>query len=149
MNLSCVTIQAGLQRPVRLLHLSDTHLCFADDRDCQRKRDLAASRIRYFSGSNETLESYLDEAVAFAITSSVVGFGGYEVGAVVYPALTTVAFDYELVGMKAAQYMLDLLREEPVQENMEMPLFFVERESVRHLKREYEKEKPGSMNSLA
>ena len=66
MNLSCVTIQAGLQRPVRLLHLSDTHLCFADDRDCQRKRDLAASRIRYFSGSNETLESYLDEAVAFA-----------------------------------------------------------------------------------
>ena len=45
--------------------------------------------------------------------------------------------------------MLDLLREEPVQENMEMPLFFVERESVRHLKREYEKEKPGSMNSLA
>ena len=80
---------------------------------------------------------------------SVVGFGGYEVGAVVYPALTTVAFDYELVGMKAAQYMLDLLREEPVQENMEMPLFFVERESVRNLKREYEKEKPGSMNGLA
>ncbi|MCR5439166.1 MAG: LacI family DNA-binding transcriptional regulator [Selenomonas sp.] len=80
---------------------------------------------------------------------SVVGFGGYEVGAVVYPALTTVAFDYELVGMKAAQYMLDLLREEPVQENMEMPLFFVERESVRNLKRDYEKEKPGSMNGLA
>ena len=42
---------------------------------------------------------------------SVVGFGGYEVGAVVYPALTTISFDYELVGMKAAQYMLDLLHD--------------------------------------
>ena len=80
---------------------------------------------------------------------SVVGFGGYEVGAVVYPALTTVAFDYELVGMKAAQYMLDLLRDDPVQENMDMPLFFVERESVRNLTCDEEKEKPGTLNGLA
>jgi len=64
---------------------------------------------------------------------SVVGFGGYEVGAVVYPALTTISFDYELVGMKAAQYLLDLLHGKPLEQNMEMPLFFVERESVRNL----------------
>ena len=65
---------------------------------------------------------------------SVVGFGGYDVGAVVYPALTTVAFDYELMGMKAASYILNLLRGEGREEtNLDMPLFFVERESVRDL----------------
>lgn len=80
---------------------------------------------------------------------SVVGFGGYEVGAVVYPALTTISFDYELVGMKAAQYMLDMLRGKNIEENMEMPLFFVERESVRNLKEDYKKTLPASLPELA
>ena len=65
---------------------------------------------------------------------SVVGFGGYDVGAVVYPALTTVAFDYELMGMKAANYILNMLRGKGKDEtNLDMPLFFVERESVRNV----------------
>lgn len=80
---------------------------------------------------------------------SVVGFGGYDVGAVVYPALTTIAFDYELMGMKAAQYMLDTLHDTDIGENMDMPMFFVERESVRNLHQKYAKEKPASMNGLA
>jgi len=80
---------------------------------------------------------------------SVVGFGGYEVGAVVYPALTTISFDYELVGMKAAQYMLNLLHDEPVEQNMEMPLFFVERESVRNLTRDYAQAQPASLTGMA
>ena len=79
---------------------------------------------------------------------SVAGFGGYEVGAVVYPALTTVAFDYELVGMKAARYMLDLLQNKPVEECMDVPLFFVERESVRNLTKACEPEQPASMNGM-
>lgn len=65
---------------------------------------------------------------------SVVGFGGYDVGAVVYPALTTVAFDYELMGMKAASYLLNILRGgEAEMSNLDMPLLFVERESVQNL----------------
>ena len=65
---------------------------------------------------------------------SVVGFGGYDVGAVVYPALTTVAFDYELMGMKAASYLLNILRGgEAEMTNLDMPLLFVERESVQNL----------------
>lgn len=80
---------------------------------------------------------------------SVVGFGGYEVGAVVYPALTTIAFDYELVGMKAAQYMLDMIRGKSVEENREMPLFFVERESVRNLNKDYAQDLPASLPGLA
>lgn len=79
---------------------------------------------------------------------SVAGFGGYEVGAVVYPALTTVAFDYELVGLKAARYMLDLLQNKPVEECMDVPLFFVERESVRNLTKACEPEQPASMNGM-
>ena len=79
---------------------------------------------------------------------SVVGFGGYDVGAVVYPALTTVAFDYELLGMKAAQYLLDLLAHREVEENMTLPLFFVERESVRNLTAKYETKAPASYLEL-
>lgn len=80
---------------------------------------------------------------------SVVGFGGYEVGAVVYPALTTISFDYELVGMKAAQYLLDLLHGKPLEQNMEMPLFFVERESVRNLTGTSCQSQPSSLTGMA
>ena len=63
---------------------------------------------------------------------SVTGFGGYDVSAVVYPALTTVQFDYELVGMKTAQYFLNILGgiDEPLGD---LPLHLIERESVRRL----------------
>lgn len=66
-------------------------------------------------------------------TVSVAGFGGYDVGSVVYPALTTIAFDYELVGMKTANYLLDLLKGKEITENLNMPLYFVARESVKKL----------------
>ena len=74
---------------------------------------------------------------------SVAGFGGYDVGAVVYPALTTIFFDYELVGMKAAQFLLDKLSGKSREENLDMPLLFVERESVRNLTKGTNGEKMG------
>ena len=63
---------------------------------------------------------------------SITGFGGYDVSAVVYPALTTVQFDYELVGMKAAQYLLNVLSgsDAPVGA---LPLHLIERESVKKI----------------
>ena len=64
---------------------------------------------------------------------SVAGFGGYDVGAVVYPALTTVAFDFELVGMNVAQRMLELLEGRLSGDAVSLPFFFVERESVRRI----------------
>ena len=77
---------------------------------------------------------------------SVAGFGGYDVGAVVYPALTTVAFDYELMGMKAASYLLNILHGGDAGEtNLDMPLLFVERESVQNL---MEKTLPVNSTSL-
>ena len=74
---------------------------------------------------------------------SVTGFGGYDVGAVVYPALTTIFFDYELVGMKAARFLLDKLAGKAKHEKLEMPLLFVERESVRNLAKGMDGEKMG------
>lgn len=47
--------------------------------------------------------------------------------------LRLVAFDYELVGMKTAQGMLELLADKPMQSNKDLPLLFIERESVRRL----------------
>lgn len=65
---------------------------------------------------------------------SVAGFGGYEIGTVSYPTLTTVAFDYELIGMKTAQGILDLIEGKELQENNETLLRLVERESVKSIK---------------
>ena len=74
---------------------------------------------------------------------SVTGFGGYDVGAVVYPSLTTIFFDYELVGMKAARFLLDRIALKDELENLTVPLLFVERESVRNLAQGTEGEKMG------
>lgn len=65
---------------------------------------------------------------------SVAGFGGYDIGTVSYPTLTTVAFDYELIGMKTAQGILDLIEGKELQENNETLLRLVERESVKSIK---------------
>ena len=63
---------------------------------------------------------------------SVTGFGGYDVSAVVYPALTTIQFDYDLVGMKTAQLLLNVIS--GVSESLgDVPLHLIERESVRRL----------------
>jgi hypothetical protein len=47
MQLERVTIQAGLSRPVKLLHISDTHLLLADERESVSLRELAELRTRY------------------------------------------------------------------------------------------------------
>lgn len=66
---------------------------------------------------------------------SVAGFGGYDIGSVLYPTLTTVAFDYELIGMKTAQGILDLIEGKELEENNnEESLKLIERESVRSIK---------------
>ena len=63
---------------------------------------------------------------------SVTGFGGYDVSAVVYPALTTIQFDYDLVGMKTAQLLLHALGSEDAPAP-ELPLHLIERESVKKI----------------
>lgn len=82
---------------------------------------------------------YLHEcAIRVPEEISVVGFGGYDVGAVVYPALTTIAFDYERLGKEAAEGLLARIAHrapafawDPFDTGRSMR--FVERESVRAL----------------
>ena len=57
-----VEIALGAKKPFRTLHLSDTHLCLADERENERKRTLAKNRRRYFSEG----ELFLDAALSYA-----------------------------------------------------------------------------------
>lgn len=48
-------IHIGIKEPFCVLHASDTHLTFADDRDCDRKIALANSRRNVFSEAQQNL----------------------------------------------------------------------------------------------
>ena len=48
MDLIHTHIHIGLEQPLKLLHVSDTHISLADERDDERKRALAADRARAF-----------------------------------------------------------------------------------------------------
>ena len=54
------TIKIGLERPVKLLHVTDTHIGLADERDDERKRALA-KRL-----STSEKEQYLNEQIDYA-----------------------------------------------------------------------------------
>ena len=56
MNIIHNTLEIGLEKPVRILHASDTHLPLADDRDEARKVELGISRTRAFPLAEQWLE---------------------------------------------------------------------------------------------
>ncbi len=60
MKLEKSTVRIGLERPVKLLHVTDTHLALADARDDERKHALAERR------NSPDIEKYLREQVAYA-----------------------------------------------------------------------------------
>ena len=66
MNLRQVAIPIGLARPVKLLHVSDTHLSYADERDDSAKRALAARRRDTFGDADGRCARFLREAIQYA-----------------------------------------------------------------------------------
>ncbi|MDO4536462.1 MAG: LacI family DNA-binding transcriptional regulator [Clostridium perfringens] len=64
---------------------------------------------------------------------SIAGFGDYDIGTAIYPALTTVGFDYEFLGFEAATRMLSLIRNEELLDLEEVPIKLVERQSVKNI----------------
>ena len=60
MELIRSTVRVGLERPVKLLHVTDTHLGLTDERDDERKRALSR-RL-----SDPCKEKYLYEHIAYA-----------------------------------------------------------------------------------
>ena len=61
MNLIKSTLEIGLDKPVKLLHVTDTHIALADARDNERKRALAARRTHMANA-----QAYLAEHIAYA-----------------------------------------------------------------------------------
>lgn len=64
---------------------------------------------------------------------SLAGFGGYDVGSVSYPTLTTVEFDYKLIGEKTANGILELIEGKKIKEDNTVSLKLIERESVKRI----------------
>ena len=61
---------------------------------------------------------------------SLAGFGGYDISSVMYPRLSTIAFDYTLLGQKTALSLLRLINGEEINLQDEIPLKLIERDSV-------------------
>ena len=60
MTLDKTTVKIGLERPLKIMHVTDTHIALADERDDEKKRALA-NRL-----GNPNKEKYLEEHIAYA-----------------------------------------------------------------------------------
>ena len=66
MNMQQTTIEIGLEKPFRALHITDNHISFADQRDDERKRTLAASRREFFDAGAENTTRFLEQQLRYA-----------------------------------------------------------------------------------
>lgn len=66
MNLQKINLHIGLEKPLTLLHLSDTHIILADERDDERKRKLAENRVHAFGVPQDEVIRNLDAALDYA-----------------------------------------------------------------------------------
>lgn len=53
MDITEYTVEIGAQKPFFAYHMSDNHICLADERDGKRKTELAADRENCFCGNRE------------------------------------------------------------------------------------------------
>lgn len=66
MHLIQTTIPIGLDKPFRVLHISDSHIAYADARDDDRKMELARSRQAIFEQDRFVATNFLQEHLAYA-----------------------------------------------------------------------------------
>ena len=57
-------IRIGIEKPFTVLHVSDTHIAFADSRNDERKVKLAEHRTRHFSEARENLEFIKNKSIS-------------------------------------------------------------------------------------
>ncbi|VBB09825.1 laci bacterial regulatory protein hth signature [Lucifera butyrica] len=76
------------------------------------------------------MKSVFSQGLKIPADISVVGFGDYNVSAVVHPGLTTARFDYYQAGFTAAGNLVRLLQGETVQRLIVCDYQIIERESV-------------------
>ncbi len=69
-KLTKTKIKAGLSSPVKILHITDAHLTYANDKDTEEHRELMRVRHLEFKdaekGTEDTGREYLEEAIALA-----------------------------------------------------------------------------------
>ena len=56
-------IHIGIEKPFTVLHASDTHITFADERDGERKVRLSEARIKHFPEAKENLEFLKNKSI--------------------------------------------------------------------------------------
>ena len=61
---------------------------------------------------------------------SIVGFDDIELAQIAYPALTTVHVPHRVMGRRAAQVLVGLLRGEPISESEELQVSLTFRDSL-------------------
>lgn len=71
-----------------------------------------------------------EQAIKVPQEISVVGFGGYDAGAISCPSLTTVSFDYEGLGKMAVRNMIQILQGKMPESTGMLPVKFIPREST-------------------
>ena len=68
MRITRTTLDIGLSAPFTALHLSDTHVALADERDDERKRALAVSRSAYFNQPTGDNLALFEQQIDYACT---------------------------------------------------------------------------------
>ena len=67
MKIRTIELEIGVEKPFRVLHATDNHLCLADLRDNERKVQLGINRTRVFAGDHpENLTRYAEELFALS-----------------------------------------------------------------------------------
>ena len=56
-------LQLGIEKPFSFLHISDSHVALADERDSERKIELAKNRTQYFDGALNVVASAKEYAL--------------------------------------------------------------------------------------
>ncbi|MCF0146760.1 MAG: LacI family DNA-binding transcriptional regulator [Clostridium sp.] len=80
---------------------------------------------------------YLNEnKISIPDEVSIAGFGGYDVGAVIYPPLTTIDFNHGILGVKSAEAILKIINGEEFIKDEAIPLSLIERKSAKEFYKE-------------
>ena len=102
-------------------NLGDTVVSFNPSAVICATDNIALGLLRYFH----------EKKIHVPQDISLAGFGGYPVGSISYPSLTSLAFDYKHLGIKTAEKLLSMLQNHPVTSEYDHNMNLIIRESTR------------------
>ena len=102
-------------------NLGDTIVSFNPSAVICATDNIALGLLRYFH----------EKKIHVPQDISLAGFGGYPVGSISYPSLTSLAFDYKHLGIKTVEKLLSMLQNQPVTSEYDHNMNLIIRESTR------------------